>query len=206
MSVDFDIDFEDYGEHAPKPDTGAMLRLAELVEQAAAVEAGIEKMKQRLASGEALLEDLLERQIPELMESCGQKRCTTLTGLEVVVELKDFANVPAPTTIEKTRDPERREELLQRRMEALRYIDAEAPSLIKREISVMFGRGQEADAKKFTEDLMKRRNPVKFNERETVDNRTLMKWVKEMKDAGKPVNEKLLGVCSKRVAKVRKVS
>jgi hypothetical protein len=202
--VNDDFELEDYGDHTPKPDTGAMLQLVQLVERAATIEAGIEKLQQRLKAGENELQDLLEKQIPDLMESCGQRHCTTLSGLEVEIKLQDFANVPAPSTIEKIRDPERREELLQRRNNALRYLDKVAPSLIKREFKVMFGRGEEADARKFAEDLQKRKNPVRCIQGETVDNRTLMKWVKEKKDAGETVDEAVLGVCSKKIAKVRR--
>lgn len=198
-------DFDDFGtEFAPTPETGDLKTISDLVKRAEEIKEGLRKLDARRELGEALLKDILEEQLPSLMERSGLEECKA-AGLHVKIEVKDFASVPAPSSIEKERDPERRDYLVDRRERALALLEAKAPSLIKRSYQLSFGRDEADEAALFEKEIASWADPPDLIKGLTVDPRTLSKWVKERKSEGDAFNDEekeILGVYTKRVAKI----
>lgn len=172
------------------PETGDLKVLNELVVRAGEIQVGLAKLAKRTKDGEALLKDLLENQIPERMKRSGMAIGDSISvgGFTVEYKEQDHAGIPALSTIEKERDPDRRAELEERREKALAFIDREAPSLIKRSVGVSFSREQEADARKFQDfvDSFKTEDekPIEVVKGMTVHYKTLANWIKEKQSEG----------------------
>src|SRR5688572_16772723 len=111
------LDDEDFTEFATTPEVGDLKRLTDMVKRAAEIQEGLDKIELRKKKGNELLRQLLEEEIPQAMQECGFGIDDSITagGFTVVVKKEAYANVPAVSSIEKERDPDRREELEARR-------------------------------------------------------------------------------------------
>lgn len=207
---------EDFSSFTPTPSTGDLLTLNQLVVRAGEIQVGLKKLEERTKTGENLLKDLLENQIPELMKQSGMAvgDFIQVGGFKVELKENDYAGIPALSTIEKERDPERREQLEERRERAFRLIEQKAPSLIKRSFEITFDREQTETSREFYDMVSDFRNvcveageKMDVNEGKTVHPRTLAKWVAEYQKEGHnlTVDElDTLGVYTRKVAKITK--
>jgi len=84
-------------------------------------------------------------------------------------------------------------------------------ALIKNTITIEFGKGQEGQARKFIETLQKRKNPVKFSQREAIHYQTYGAFIREQVKAARErgvdphdvLPYELLGVFELKVADVK---
>lgn len=150
-------------EAAPLPTDGELSKVRALAQLQLNVEA-------RMARGEALLKalkayhrEISERQLPLAMKSLGMKDFTLLDGSSL--EAKDFVVAGIPKT--KT-------------AEAHAWLeDTKRGDLIKHVLTVSFGRGEEAWAKKFMADLARRKRPLAVERTDSVNYQTLNAFVRE---------------------------
>lgn len=204
-----DQETPDFSEFAPSPTTGDMKVLSELVQRAAEIKEGLKKLEDRSKIGEDLLKDLLEVQIPELLQNSGMKPGDKVSFGGITVELKSdvYCNIPAMSSIDKERDPDRRRELSDRRNKGLAYIEREAPSLIKRKYEIELDRDSQDAALLLESKIAEMENPPEFTQGRTVHPQTLAKWIKEKQDQGHEFSEEIkevLGYFPRRVAKITK--
>lgn len=190
------------------PETGDLKVLNELVVRAGEIQVGLAKLAKRTKDGEALLKDLLENQIPERMKRSGMAIGDSISvgGFTVEYKENEYAGIPALSTIDKERDPDRRQELEERRQKAFRLLNEKAPALIKRTYEFDFERDS-ALAESFEEHLRTWNNAddAQYVKGETVHPKTLAKWVSEhLKEGNNLSVDELdaLGVYTRKVAKI----
>jgi hypothetical protein len=186
------------------PEHGQLKTIADMVVKATALDIEIRQCEEELKLHKSVLKTLLEIEIPEAMQSCGVEEFTATGGLKVQLKTDDYASVPSISSIENERDPERRQELSDRRDRAIAILEVKAPSLLKRTYNVMFDRDEQDSAQQFEQELSSWDNPPEYQKGVTVHPRTLAKWVTEIKSEGQHLTDdelKALGVYTRVVAK-----
>lgn len=196
-------------DHTPTPQTGDLLRLSNLVQEAGTLDDEIKALEKRVKDKKELRRQLLEVVIPELMQECGgdEGGFTKLQLGAFTVELKKqtFAGIPSPSSIAKERDEDVRDEMIARRQAALALLEEKAPALLKRSYEIEFDRDSEEEADAFEAQLEELENAPQFVKGLSVHPATLAKWVNECDLEGKNITadeRKILGVMSRNVAKI----
>lgn len=200
---------ENWDEFKPEPELGLAKVLNEKVKQAAEIKAGIAKLESRTEQGKSLLKDLLEVQIPQLMERSGMQVGDAISYSGIKVELKSdtYANVPSISAINDEKDEKKRQELIDRRAAGLAILEEMAPTLIKRKFDITIDREQPEQAQLVKNLLEEMENPPEWTEGLNVHPATLSKWVREKKStayAFTPHQEWAFGLFPKKVAKITK--
>lgn len=196
-------------DHTPTPQTGDMLRLSNLVQEAGALDDDIKDLEKKVKNKKELRRQLTEVVIPEFMQEMGGEG-TALTNVQFgsfKVELKKqtFAGIPSPSSIAKERDEDVRDEMIARRQAALALLEDIAPALLKRSYEIEFDRDSEAEADAFEAQINELDSPPDFVRGLSVHPATLAKWVNECDLEGKNITadeRKILGVMSRNVAKI----
>lgn len=196
-------------EHTPTPQTGDLLRLSNLVQEAGALDDDIKDLERKVKNKKELRRQLLEVVIPDLMQEMGGEGAD-LSKLQLgafTVELKKqtFAGIPSPSSIAKERDEDVRDEMIMRRSAALALLEEKAPALLKRSYEIEFDRDSEDEAEEFETQLKRLENPPEFIRGLTIHPATLAKWINECDLEGKNITaeeRKILGVMSRNVAKI----
>lgn len=129
-----------------------------------------------------------EVQLPAALTAAGMEGFKLSNGFQVA--MRSFVNASIP------------KDLKDMAHEYLDKLGGGAAALIKRTITIRFGKGDDAWAKKFLQDLNQRKKKVDVTVTESVHSGSLTAWVKERDAENKTVNEKLLGVFRKRTAEV----
>ena len=173
------MDYSDY-KQTPTGDLAAVSKLAEDLREA---QTQVEILMEALEVAQKRVTDIAEHQLPELMDAVGLETISTQSGL--VVQLKNTVRASIPAA---------------RREEAMRWLeDTGHGAMIKREVSVAFGRDQESQAKELVRELGDEYD-VKTDCR--VESSTLRAWVAEQLESGHEVPQDLFGVFQQRQAKV----
>lgn len=195
-----------YGEaHKPKADNEVLKEIGLCVEDANVKKAEVADLKDKLKVAEGELSDLMDKRIPDLMRQCGLDMIKTPAGLYVELEAKLWANIPSPSAIAKERDPEKRSLMIERRQNAIRWLEEnEHTDLVKREFVVQFQKGDEEWANRFRADLAKRKKPLHVVEGEDVNSQSLSALVRQMREAKMGFPEETLGVYEKFTVKISK--
>lgn len=184
MSSDTEQGYDVYLDDISADSSDVLAKLGQLAEQQLAAEREVEDAERALAAANAKLDDLANRQIPELMDSVGMKELKTRSGLKVIIRETIRASISG-----------------ERAPEAFAWLrDHNHASLIKRVISVAFGRGEDtkaADIVAAVEAL-----GVHPDNKESVHPQTLSAFVKEQLEEGVDVPMDLLGVFRQRVSKI----
>lgn len=131
------------------------------------------------------LKQISEVDIPTLMDSIGMAQFTLRTGVVISVEEVIRASIPKAQSLAA--------------FAWLRANNSEA--LIKREVSVSFGKGENDAAEKLLTELSSQGLPVENNE--SVHASTLSAWVREKLKNGIEIPIELFGVFRQRVSKVK---
>lgn len=205
MAESHELDDEfNYGpDHTPKPTSSLTQQLQDAVDSAIEAKAEVERLTSELESAKKKEKHYYEDLLPRLMQEANLGYMETPQGLIVEVDSKPYANIPAPSTIVKERDPERRQALLNRRTEALAWLDANGHSdLIKRSFEIEFSKEEAAWAATFRRDLAKRKKPLHVVEGEDVNHNTLSALIRTLLKDGVPFPKETLGVFTRTVAKV----
>lgn len=128
----------------------------------------------------------VEEDIPNALEEFGMTEITTNDGSKVSVKLLYRGHI---TNINKAK--------------AFQWLrDNNHGDLIKNEIKITFGKGEDAEAANTKEFLNTKGQS--FTDREAVHPQSLYAFIREQSEAGKPLAEDLLGVHIGRVATIKK--
>jgi len=165
--------------------TEKMAQLQGLAEEQAGIEKELAQAERLLANIQARWRDVAERRLPELMDDIGLADFKTSTGLQIKVNETIRASIPKPKA------PEAFAWLIEHKHE----------SLIKRTVSVTFGKGEEKEAKEFT-DHLKSDLRMEYGDKASVHAATLSAFVKEKLEAGEDIPLDLFGVFRQRVSKI----
>jgi hypothetical protein len=183
MSGELPYDYSD--DLADAPSTNELAELSSLANDLYLAELEVATKKRELEEAQAKADDISQQQIPDLMETLGIEEFTTTSGVKISIRAILRAAPPAA-----------------RRAEAYRYLEEKGfGDLIKRNIVVGFGRGEEEAAANLVADLdgkgLRTKDEVK------VEPQTLKKWVKGQLAAGVHVPPDLFGVREFRQAKIK---
>jgi hypothetical protein len=181
------------------PDDRSLKTVSELANTLVAKKAEVVAAEKALATLKADVADIEERQLPELMTSVGLAEFKLPDGSYISVGQEYYPNLPGVNS-EDPAQLERRESIF-RWMRSNQHGD-----LIKREIALTFGRGEDDKATRVTNGLAKAGIP--YRDLEQVHPQTLKAFVREQ--CTKPVVEgtppfprELFGVHVKTVASVK---
>ena len=168
----------DSGDAPDKIDTldeDGLSTIARLANEAARLEESVAAQEQLLKEQKKALHVILDEQLPEALESMGLQKFTLTDGSEISVKPIYAASIP-----------------VNRREEAFQWLlDHEFGDLVKNNVTVTFGRGEDDIAKEFvgtvhTLGLMP-------NQTEKVEPMTLKAWLRERVEAGDPIPLDLFG-------------
>lgn len=163
-------------------------RLSQLADQLNAAELSVAKLDEQLNAARARVQDLAERQIPELMDQLGMESFKTRNGFKIDVKRTVRASVPEA-----------------RREEAWKWLDKNGHSgIIKRTVLVAFTREQEKEAKALQRELGKEFENVKTDLK--VEPSTLRAFIAEQLAAGASIPMDLFGAWVQRIAKISQTS
>lgn len=170
---------------APAPSASGIQRLVGLVDALKQAEEAEVKAEAALAEAKDRRRRLEELTIPEHMASLGQTECVLTDGRKVKVETKIHASIS-----EAKKD------------EAFAWLrDNGHEGLIKREIKVQFGKGQDNIAGDVLAELKER--GLAPESKETVPANSLAAWVREKNKEGAVLPLDTLGVFVSRKAVVK---
>lgn len=142
------------------------------------IDAEIATLEQAIKDKKAELQNLRQKIIPDLLRSAGIGSFTLEDG--TLVELKDelFPDIPAS-----------------KREEAYEWLRANGHGdLIKHEIKIVFGMGEDEQALAIRNQLSRHNTPLNFTEKETVLQQSLRAWVREQDRRGTQLPEDLFSV------------
>jgi len=175
-------------EAAPGPTDKEIAAVRDLAEKALALALRKAKGDELLAQIAAELKDVVEKKLPDAMRAARLETWPMPGGAHF--ELSTIVNAGIP------KDP-------QATYEAHRWLEEHGHgSLIKRRISIFFGREEIDWAKKFMRDCARRKKPLKLEEKEWVEPQTLGSFVREQlreaaangRDSEEVAPSRLLGV------------
>lgn len=177
---------DDYAAYTSAPSTGGELsRLSALAEEQVAAEKKVSEAEAALKKAQDELKVLAETTIPELMDAIGIEEFKTSTGLVVRVSETIRAAIPKPVLFE-----------------ALAWLRANNHgSLIKRVLSLTFGKGEDDKADEWAE-YMRKQGMTDLEDKAGVHPSTLSSFVATKLKDGEELPQDLLGVFRQRSAQV----
>lgn len=165
-----EISFEDFVEGLdftdddPSKNDSELEKIAKLASKQEKAEDKVKALSLELAKAQGELAEISEQQIPELMASLGLEEVKTKDGLKVKIKSTIRASIP--------------QEDLDKQAQAFEWLEKQGHEhLIKREIKVNFGKGDEKWANKFEADLRKRKRPLVWDRKMTVHPKTLAAFI-----------------------------
>jgi len=181
--VNVDSDYGDYV--APTQGGNSLAVLAELAQKQMDAEAAVAGAQAQLTRAQETLRDISERQLPEAMAEVGMATFQTSTGLKI--EVSDVYRTSPPKA---------------KREEAWAWLRANGNAgLLKRSVTVEFGKGEDAKAQELALKMIKE-FPDSTSDETTVHHTTLSAFVtKQLKD-GKDLPLDVFGVHKQCKAKV----
>ena len=154
---------------------GMLTVISRLANEAAELESQIGAAEQLLKEKKRLLHNITDEQLPEALEEMGLQKFTLTDGAEISVKPIYAASIP-----------------VDRRMEAFQWLrDHEFGDLVKNNVTVTFGRGEDETAKDFV-GLCGSQGFVP-RQIEKVEPMTLKAWLRERVEAGDPIPLDLFG-------------
>jgi hypothetical protein len=177
MTIDFEADAQ--VEQSPKTeDVGAAGRVAELVKELKKINGNIVELKEQLDALEQDAKEITEKQIPQLFEEYGLSEIKLSDGSRVKVEDKYFAGIT------------KENETL-----AFHWLrDHGHDDIIKNDVTVTFGKGQDDLAEQVMERLQNMGMGQYMKNRKHVHWQTLRAFVKEQVKEGANLPFDLFGV------------
>lgn len=193
------IDFQD---DVGKP-VGDLKRITELAAKLVASLANIAKLEDNLKLAKLEHEELETITLPSAMLEVGMTKFTLTTG--EIIEAAPFirASIPSLTAIEKA-DADEKSALINRREEAFVWLKTHnAGALIKNQLTVEFGKGQDAIAKNLFASVLEQGLKAKCEE--SVHFQTLNSFVKENLAKGVDIPFETFSIFSGHKATIKKV-
>jgi hypothetical protein len=168
----------DSGDSPDKLDTLDSSKLdgvSRLAKEAANLEQEISDAERLLKGKKQALREITDEQLPEALEEMGLQKFTLTDGAEISVQPRYEASIPVG-----------------RREEAFQWLrDHEFGDLVKNNVTVTFGRGEDDMAKEFV-GLCGSQGFVP-RQLEKVEPMTLKGWLRERVEAGDPIPLDLFG-------------
>lgn len=176
----------DYSGEMPKAGDNILKTVASVAMDQKKAELEVARLEEKLNEAKELLRSISEDRLPGIMADAQQSELTTADGIKVSVKNKVYGSIPKG-------NPEPGLALLE---------ELGSGNLIKRAFTILFGKGDEAWAKKFAADLAKRKKPLNHKVERTVHPQTLQAYVREkLEEGGLTADQmKTLGVFEKKVA------
>lgn len=174
----------DYSDYVDRPkSTDALAKLSRLADAQLEAQKNVARAEDELKARKDELTDIAETQIPELMESVGLEEYTTTSGVKISVKEKVRASI-----------------LAAHRGAAMRWLrDNGHEALIKREVKVTFGMGEDEQA----QEAIAKLGDLPVEDKSAVHPATLKKFVTEMLNSGSEVPEDLFSVHRQRVSNIK---
>jgi hypothetical protein len=135
------------------PASNELGAIAEAAERAQKLRDEIEVLTQQLKDKEQKLKSLTEQEMPDLMHELNIKDFTLIDGSKV--GLVDFvsASIPSAGAIERAKG-DNKEELYERQQQCFEWLrDHGGAELIKSNVEVAFGKGEDENCKQFKKEL-----------------------------------------------------
>ena len=177
-------------EAAPLPTDEILGKIARYATRHRELTEEIEAAENALKVKQLELRTIEETQLPEALQSIGMESFTMKDGF--VIKLTKMVNAGIPVGA----PPDQREAAFQ----WLR--DNNAGDLIKRTVTLAFGKGEDLDAQKLVDTAAQLFPNHIPDDKQSVHAKTLSVWVAERLEGGLPVAEALLGVYVKHYAKI----
>jgi hypothetical protein len=176
----------DYSDFRAGAGDNILASIAQTAREQLEAEAKVARLEDELKSAQASLRNIQEHVLPRLMEQAEQSEVTTAEGIKV--EVKEVLRGSIPEASQQ---------------QAFAWLETNnAGALIKREVTIEFGKGEEAWAAKFMADLSKRKRPVRSKAKKRVHPQTLLAFLREQLEAGNDIPLELFGVFRQRFAKI----
>lgn len=170
---------------APVASTGDLAQLTSLAEAQAKAEAEVKRIEAELATAREHLNDISERQVPNLMDEIGMTEFKTSTGLMISVKETLRASIP------KAKEPE-----------AFAWLRAHGHgALIKRSVIVQFSVGEDETATQLVQEIAGK--GLEADDKSSVNSQTLAAFVREKMREGEEIPQELLGVHRQRVSQIK---
>lgn len=164
MSEDIlDSPADDGVEAAPLPSEKELAECVRLARLQVQTENEIERLEKQLTAKQAELKAIRETQLPLALTSIGLEGLPLTGGYAITMKEVIAANIPKARTVEA-------HEWLEK---------AGHGDLIKHTITITFGKGDHAWAKKFIRDLNQRKKPLAYERKDAVNYQTLGAFVRE---------------------------
>lgn len=184
MNADDGSAYLEYAQAAPEMRGDALAQLTHLASEQARIAADILKDEEALSKKRDALRDIAEKQIPELMDSLNLTEFKTATGLKLKVEETIRASIPAALAAR-----------------AFAWLKTHGhAALIKRDLKVSFGRGEDEKADALARSLAEQ--GFDADDKAGVHPSTLSAFVREKLRDGEEVPLDLFGVHRQRVSKI----
>ena len=166
-------------------DDNILARLSEAAEDQLAAEKALEAAEVEQKRAKDALKKIQEVTIPELMDEAKLSEFKTESGVKISVKENIRASISAAN-----------------RPDAFAWLREHGhEALIKRQVTVMFGKGEDATAAEAIKALEERELPV--DDKSSVHAQTLAKFIREKLEAGEEVPMELFGVFRQRVSTVK---
>lgn len=155
--------------------------------QIQAAEAEIAMLEEAIKQKEQAVRELKTKVLPDLLREVRMNSFTMVDGTEVVLKDEIYPSVPAAVQ--------------EKFYEWLR--DNGHGDLIKHEIKVTFGMGEDESALALRESLKTHPSPLNFSEKETVLPQSLKAWTREMERRGNALPEDIMTIHRETVAEFK---
>lgn len=134
-----------------------------------ALELAVTKAEEALAKAQKALADVAERDLPALFEDLDMVEYPLRDGGKLVMKEKVAGSIAEPN-----------------RPKAFSWLrGCGQGSLIKRQVIVEFGMGEESKAAKLLASFAKRKDPLRYSDKESIHPSTLTSFVREQLEAGR---------------------
>jgi hypothetical protein len=170
---------KDYSDFQKRPQSDdALAKLTQLAEDQLAATSALTEAEEQVTAKKEALRLIAEVAVPELMDELGMEEFTTTSGIKVKVSTKIRASISA-----------------EHQAAAFRWLrENNHEALIKREVKMQFGMGEDEIAQETIEKL----DGLPLQDKSSVHNGTLVKFITEMLEGGKPIPEELFNIHKQR--------
>lgn len=176
----------DYSQDLPKVGDNILASITQMAREQKEAELAVAKAEEALETAKNSLKLIAEVKFPALMAQAEQTECTTRDGVKVKIKNTVRGSIP-----KNNPGP------------GLEWLEKHGhTNLIKRAFTILFGKDDEAWAKKFAADLAKRKKPLNCKVERNVHPSTLQAFVREQLEEGAIDQEGMaaLGVFEQKVA------
>jgi hypothetical protein len=178
----------DYTDHLPKAGDNILAVISGVALEQKQAELKVARLEEELKAAKEELRVIAEDRLPQLMDDAKQTTLTTTDGIQIEVKTTVRGSIP------KTNPGP-----------ALEWLEKNGHgNLIKRSFDIVFGKDDEAWAKKFQSDLDKRKKKLNYKIERGVHASTLQAFVRNQLEEGAIDSDamKVLGVFEQRVSSI----